>query len=528
MQPPSEFVTVGAGETGPGGRVSVAAALAAAFALACASGIPGLGDTDPYRHLAYAAAVWRSGFALRGWPMLPFTLLGDTGVDPWWGFHRLLIPFSALGTLWGARFAGACIAAAVAASIAWMLRRLGQPRAAWFALAPLAFSFFTAYRSQLARPAPLTVPLALACLVAGAGELGPGFALAASFAYGLLHLSAPLSVFFALVGFAGTRLGGGKGSARAVLWSIGGLAAGLLARPDRAFYLPVAFLTNANALGADSRMSGMGAELRSLPIGDLTFEICAGCSLLALAVLLSRSQGSAGSRPVRSAVLLAVVATAALSLWSARFLEYCTVLLAFAAGLVWPRERLRSRRGRWAAWAAAVALIALAGRNLHLAWEEGSFTGTPALYERLAVALRQRVPAGAVLFTDDLFITAPIFASLPEYRYLAMADPSLLYASSPLDYYRWRHAVEDGTFCEAPACPGRPIAPRGVARAIASFGSEWAITSRPARASRQVQAMLDAPPLFEPVWSGQDGDAGFVLWRLKRLSFPRPSAATSR
>jgi hypothetical protein len=40
--------------------------------------------------------------------------------------------------------------------------------------------------------------------------------------------------------------------------------------------------------------------------------------------------------------------------------------------------------------------------------------------------------------------------------------------------------------------------------------------------------MLDAPPLFEPVWSGQDGDAGFVLWRLKRLAFPRPSAATSR
>jgi hypothetical protein len=528
MDPPTESVVAGAADTRPGGRVAVAAVLAAAFALACASGIPGLGDNDPYRHLAYAAAVWRTGFTLRGWPMLPYTLLGDTGVDLWWGFHRLLIPFTALGTLWGARLAGACIAAAVAASIAWMLRRSGQPRAAWFALAPLAFSFFTAYRAQLARPAALTVPLALACLVAAAGELGPGFALAASFAYGLLHLSAPLSVFFALVGFAGARLGGGKGSARAVLWSIGGLAAGILARPDRAFYLPVAFLTSANALGADSGMSGMGAELRSLPVSDLAFEIWAGCGLLALAVVLSRSQQPAGSRPLRSAALLAVAATVALTLWSARFLEYCPALLAFAAGILWPGERLRSVPGRWAAWTAAAALIALAGRNLHLAWEEGSFTGTPALYERLAVAVRQRVPGGAVLFTDDLFRTAPIFASLPEYRYLAMADPSLLYASSPLDYYRWLHAVEDGNLCEAPACPGKTIAPRGLVRAIASFGSEWAITSRPARASLQVQAMLGAPLLFEPVWSGQDSDAGFVLWHLKRLALPMATTSISR
>jgi hypothetical protein len=299
-------------------------------------------------------------------------------------------------------------------------------------------------------------------------------------------------------------------------------------RPDRALYLPVAFLHNANALGADSRMSGMGAELRSLPASDLVFEIWAGCGLLLLAALLSRSQGSAGARPLRYATLLAVAATVALSLWSARFFDYCPVLLAFAAGLVWPREELRSRRGRWAAWAAAVALIALAGRNLHLAWEEGGFTGTPALYERLAVAVRHRVPPGAVLFTDDLFRTAPIFASLPEYRYLAMADPSLLYASSPLDYYRWLHTIEDGNFCEAQACAGKPMAPEGVARAIASFGSEWAITSRPARASRQVRAMLDAPPLFEAVWSGQDGDAGFVLWHLKRLALPVATTSTSR
>ncbi|GAC1552813.1 MAG: hypothetical protein NVS2B9_18000 [Myxococcales bacterium] len=58
-----------------------AAAIAGVFALLCASGIPGLGDTDPYRHLATAAEVWRTRFALRGLPFLPFTLLGDTGVD---------------------------------------------------------------------------------------------------------------------------------------------------------------------------------------------------------------------------------------------------------------------------------------------------------------------------------------------------------------------------------------------------------------------------------------------------------------
>jgi hypothetical protein len=440
----------------------------------------------------------------------------------------LLIPFTALGTLWGARIAGACIAAAVAASVAWMLRRLGQPRGPWFALAPLAVSFFAAYRAQLARPAGLTIPLALSCLIAGAGEWSPAAALAASFAYALLHLSSPLAVLFALLGFAGARLGGGTGSARAVLWSVAGLALGLLARPDRALYLPVAFLTNVNDLAVGGEIKAMGVELRPLPLRDLAFEVWAGCALLALAAVLARANRPAGSRPIRAAALLAAAVTAALSLRSARFLDYCPTLLAFSAGLLWPAERLARRWERWTALGVTLAMVALARRNVRLAWEEGSFTGTPALHERLADAVRRRVPAGSVLFTDEMFRTAPIFASLPEYRYVLMSDPSLLFAESPIEYHRWLHAVEDGNFCDAAECRGLPVAPAGLARAIASFDSAWAITTRPLRASLQVQAMLRAPQLFDPVWSGQDGDAGFVLWHVKHLAVRTPPAQGAR
>src|SRR6185295_14538883 len=99
-----------------------AALVAALVALASASRMPGLGDSDPYRHMAYARMLVESGFALRGHPFLPFTLLGPTGADPWWGFHLLLVPFSFLGVLWGAKLAGAAISATVAGSLAWLAR----------------------------------------------------------------------------------------------------------------------------------------------------------------------------------------------------------------------------------------------------------------------------------------------------------------------------------------------------------------------------------------------------------------------
>ena len=494
----------------------MAAAAAFLYALACASGIAGLGDTDPYRHLAYAHALWISRFALHGFPFLPFTTLGTTGVDLWWGFHLFLIPFSGLGVIWGARIAGACIAALATGGLAWLLRRLGQRHGALFALAPWAFSYSYAFRGHLARPGFLTLPLILFGLAAGAGELPAGFALAAAFAHGLLHLSSPLSPFYVLLGLTGARLAGAKGSSRALLWSIGGLGLAFLLRPDRALYLPVAFLLNVDALGILAKASRFGGqELLALPLRDLFFESGAGFALLAISVAAGFGRERAGSRPLRFAAALALVVTTLLTLRTARFLEYGLALIALTAGLYWPKDGLRGMRARVLVGAATLALIVLAIRNVRMAGEEGSLIGPPALYEGLAKAVRAEVPPGSMLFTDDVFRTGAVYASLPEYRYIVMADPALLLTASPIDYYRWSHAVHDGTFCDAPSCPGARASPRLLARAIASFGADWIITSEPARISPMVATMLRAPQLYKPVYAAQAGEEGYVLWHLE-------------
>jgi hypothetical protein len=492
------------------------------FALCCASGIPGLGDTDPYRHLRYAIELWRSGLKLRGHPYVPFTLLGNTGVDLWLGFHWLLLPFTPLGVLWGARLAGACIAAAVAGFLVWFLRRLGQAAPLAFALAPLAISPFFAFRDHLARPAHLTVPLVLLALAAGAGELAFGWAFAAGVAHGLLHLSSPLTPFYALAGLCGARLSGARGSARAFLWSVGGLAVALLCRPDRAAYLSVAFLHNAGTLGLlpGGVAPGSGVEAAPLPWQALLLETWPGLCLLALAVVLSRGGTPSGSRPMRSAALLALAASFVLTLRTARFLDYVPPLFAVAAALLWPREGLRTRAHKIAAAGAVLAGIALSMSHLALAWEVGSAAvEPPAAFEGLAREVRGRVAAGAVIFTDDTFRTAAVYASLPEYRYISIADPSLLQAANPALFWIWHHAVHDATLCESPRCVEAPAGPAAIARAVGSFGSEWIVMS--GAPSLLLRELVAAPATFELAAAAGPPEGRLLLWHVALSASPR-------
>ena len=505
----------------------VAGALAFAFAAACASGIDGLGDGDPYRHLATARELVRSRFRMRGAPFLPFTLLADSGVDLWLGFHWLMVPFTALDNVWGARLAGAAIAVFTALSLAWLLRRLGQDRPAAFAVAPLAISPFFAFRDHLARPTHLTVPLVVAGLAAGAGELHPGFALAAAFAHGLLHLSSPLSPFFVLLGLVGARIGGRRGSPRALLWSIGGLALAFLVRPDRAQYLTVAFLHNATTLDlfGSEPLPDSGLEAKALAPDFLLAEVWFGLVLLAAAWWASRGRTPAGTRPMRSAALLALALVLPLSLRTARFLDYAGPLLAIGAGLFWPREALREGARRFLPVAAAIAAAALCARNLSIAWEVGnSNLGPPTTYERIAAEVRERVPPGSLLFTDDTFRTAPIFAALPEYRYISMADPSLLHAANPALFWQWHHAVHDGTSCRARKCDHARSGPEAVAEAVRAFSSEWIVTDASTRPSAMAREMAGAPGRFELVAGVRTDGFGLALWHLKPAS-PRGALA---
>jgi hypothetical protein len=129
-----------------------------------------------------------------------------------------------------------------------------------------------------------------------------------------------------------------------------------------------------------------------------------------------------------------------------------------------------------------------------------------------------------LLFTDDTFRTAPIYASLPEYRYISMADPSLLHAANPALFWQWHHAVEDATYCAARRCDGAPSGPEAVAKAVRAFSSEWIVTDASPHPSAMVRAMAAAPDRFELVAGVAAGGFGLALWHLKPAS-PGPAVA---
>ena len=526
-------------------QVALAAGIASIFALASGSGIEGLGDTDPYRHLEYARQLWKSGFALRNHPFLPFSLLADPGADLWWGFHLVLVPFTAFGNLWGGRLAGAAIAAFLAGTSAYLIHRGGQRRAAIFALLPLIASPVFAYRDHLARPAHLTVALVAVNLFAGAALVSPIAAGAASFLHSLIHMSSPLSPVFAVLGALGAWIGAWIGRRffqgkdplalplKPIIWSVGGLAAGLLLRPDRAAYPFVAYQISTAALGATGagRLPHAPFELQAISAQMLARNVVALAAVLALALALGWKKERAGSLGARFAALLASAVALVLCARSSRFLDYLVPQLSIAAAMFWPREGVLVSKPRLrAGFALAGAIVAVwFGRlNIESAWEVGNrYLDPPGVFERIATVVRAQVPPGSILFTDDPFMTEVLYASLPEYQYVVAYDPAVLFTASPRLFWRWHHAVSEGIACDERECPGEMPSPAAVAWAVQSFGSAWAITSAPVRAFSMQTVLARGAPLFELAgFAPRRGSGGLYLWHLKATA--QPSAPEPR
>ena len=517
----------------PRRQVLFAALLYAAAALVTQSGSPGLGDTDPYRHLAYADQLWRSGFTLRGHPFLPLTLLGDSGVDLWWGFHLLLVPFTPLGVLWGARVAGALIAATAGGALALVMHRYGsavvQRRAALFSLLPLGMSSVFVLRDALARPAHLTLPLLLVALLAGAGEVAWGWAALAGALHLWLHLSAPLSPLFAGLGWLAAWSVGRRGPPKAVLASLCGLALAALLRPDRAHFVQVAVQTNLGAMGllSGGLLPHAGVELS--PPGLRLFFEESGLGLLAVAAALLLSRGAQGGRrvpgaaAVRRAVWLALGVALVLALRSARFFDYSAPLLALAAALHWPSPLpesagvpwWRSRRAVRAAGAAlALAGVLLFARSVEKAWTAGQqFVPPPQQVASFAAQVRAQVPPGALLFVDDLFLSCVLYAALPDYQYVGAYEPALLYLPHPALFWSWHHAVVEGVDCQEPTCAKSAPSAAAVARAVDRFSARWVVTSYPPGPFSMQTLLLRGSGEFALAGRASGGAADLFLWR---------------
>ena len=148
------------------GIVLILAVLAAHLSL-----FPKIADLDGFYHLGHAAAYADGSIFDTSLPWATLSVIGDRGGDLWWGFHVVLLPFTALGSVeWGIRVAALVLTFVLVGSFYGALRRLDVGGAAWWTL-----FFFLAvpnllFREVMARPHMLSLAgavLLLSVLVRG-------------------------------------------------------------------------------------------------------------------------------------------------------------------------------------------------------------------------------------------------------------------------------------------------------------------------------------------------------------------------
>jgi hypothetical protein len=123
---------------------------------------PNIADLDSFYHLGHAAHYAETSLFNTAFPWARFSAVGDLGADLWWGFHLLLLPFTAFGEVAdGIRVAGVILTTVLLAGVLWIaLRHRFVAPWLWpvlfFVAAPNAL-----YRYVMVRPHVLSLLAAL-------------------------------------------------------------------------------------------------------------------------------------------------------------------------------------------------------------------------------------------------------------------------------------------------------------------------------------------------------------------------------
>ena len=148
------------------GIVLVLAVLAAHLSL-----FPKIADLDGFYHLGHAAAYAEGSIFDTSLPWAALSVIGDRGGDLWWGFHVVLLPFTALGSVdWGVRVAALALTFVLVGSFYGALRRHDVRGAAWWTLLFFLAVPNVVFREVMARPHMLSLAgsvLLLSVLVRG-------------------------------------------------------------------------------------------------------------------------------------------------------------------------------------------------------------------------------------------------------------------------------------------------------------------------------------------------------------------------
>jgi hypothetical protein len=398
----------------------------------------GLFERDGYYHARLAQLMPARGLS-RSFPWTQLSTWRDGYCDKEVLYHLAMAPFAQLGPepILGARLFSVLLAVAVVATLFLVLRAHGVPWPAYFAALPLASGGLFLARLGMIRSHVLSMLLLLVGLHFMLQRRWRAL-LVLGFLYAWCYTVPFVLVLTAAPFAAGVWLGKGGLDWRSVLAAGAGAVLGLVVHPYSPLTLETFFtyvqIFRIGLAGVGQSGFELGNEIYPYPLPvffDIYPLIVLGVPVLGVVVAARWSRLSAETR----GMLAAAAFWAAMTMVSARFVEYLVLLLAVAVALVArdlaggaPVLSAWFARARWRRWAGALAALGLlAGFHARSMAFYVHYQGraAPARFFDGAGAwmARHLAPGETVvnLYWDDF---PDLFYSAPRQHYLWGLDPT--------------------------------------------------------------------------------------------------------
>ncbi|HEX7181657.1 MAG TPA: hypothetical protein VF756_07425 [Thermoanaerobaculia bacterium] len=394
---------------------------------------------DEYYHLGLAREM-RSDFRIESFRWTPFSIFFDHFADKEPLFHVLLMPLAGLpleragmlGTLLGQVF--------LVGAFAFVLWKLGVPRAPWFLFAVAGLGPMFALRVDMCRPHIWQIGfsiLVIGLLAAGASwkVLVPVCAL-----FGLTHTGGWIAIAYAAL-FAGAGFLSRVPSERKIVWqpaaaTAGGWLLGQLVHPNvpenfRLFWIQNFVVPFQSTAGSAALRSQIGNELTP-PEAQVLFDQWPAFIAPAIVVLFLLGNPRLRTRVTVTAALIALGFLFVGSFFLRRFFELGAPLSLLALALVLRERaaqglpRLMPRAGPFLAGLA----ILLGGYWTYGVVRAQGFGRTSPPRE-VAQWLGEHGLPGERVFTAQWADSAPLFYSAPQLQSLVVLDPTFFYVKDP-------------------------------------------------------------------------------------------------
>lgn len=482
--------------------------------------IPNVADLDGFYHVGHALAYLQGSPLDTSLPWATRSVIGDLGGDLWWGFHALLVPFVAPGSVPLAMLAAAVtLTAALGLSVMRILHRHGVAHAGWWAALSLVAVPNIFFRFLMVRPHVISLAASLALLsVLVRGRWWHVLAFSALISW--VHLSlfwvAPVVVIAYAVARIPVTVALGRDAPdtgvavrQALPAAFMGVVLGWLLRPDpqAAAALLNIQLLQLFAQKAAGQPLTFAAELTPVGFAELVrtawfFLLAWGAAAVVTARSLSRGGyarlGQANGTLVAAALLLSF-AFLGLALVSARraleqWVAFGMLVVPFAWSLLGgPREAPSLEDSDASRGTAAIARLRVLGPVRltlavllagHLAW--GAYrhhlnvdlVAFPATTLRaVATHLEQNSAAGDVVFHARWDNFGPLFAFNRSNRYLGGMDPIFQFAHDPRAYWEFFYLSTDlntDWTCDAYPCTAG-VATNTYEALTQHFGARWVV-----------------------------------------------------